>query len=188
MSIFDNLRSPLPAATGKAARPVSNGSETFIFAALPESLVEMQAMPEAGLTTPFQTAALTVCSLCAYGADKRIGLDMLNWLRGPRPLSGHEISFLDDRFRDEKWYVPFSYFKGATPENDYTPSQPFTVTFSTNPHSADNEGYMKLFVESGGADNPRAVTLRVRGDGKWFLWEQYLMPDIRPPKSRDPWA
>ena len=51
---------------------------------------------------------------------------MLNFLRGPRPLSPYEISFLDDRFRDGNWYVPFSYFKGAIPENDYTPNEPVT--------------------------------------------------------------
>ena len=89
---------------------------------------------------------------------------------------------------DGKTYVPFSYFKGATPDNDYTATQPFTVTFYTNPYSDANEGYKKLFVDSGGADNAREIVLRMRGDGKWFLWEQFLLVDIRAPKSSDPWA
>ena len=25
-------------------------------------------------------------------------------------------------------------------------------------------------------------------DGKWFLWEQYLLTGVRTPKSADPWA
>ena len=33
----------------------------------------MQALPEAALDTPFQTAALTVLALCAYAADRQIG-------------------------------------------------------------------------------------------------------------------
>lgn len=37
----------------------------------------------------------------------QIGTEMLNWLRGPRPLNGQEISFLNDRFRDGKTYIPF---------------------------------------------------------------------------------
>lgn len=172
----------------KGIQSLGNKSETFTFQTLPESLVEMQALPEASLDTPFKTAALTVCALCAYAADKQIGIEMLNWLRGPRPLSNHELSFLKDRFMDGKTYVPFSYFKGATPDNDYTPTQPFTVTFYTNPYSDANEGYKKLFVDSGGADNAREIVLRMRGDGKWFLWEQFLLVDIRAPKSSDPWA
>jgi len=148
----------------------------------------MQALPEASLDSPFKTAALSLCALCAYAADRQIGTEMLNWLRGPRPLSNLDISFLNDRFRDGKTYVPFSYFKGASPENNYTPAEPYTVTFFTNPYSAANEGYMKLFVNSGGADNPREIVLRMRGDGKWFLWDQFLLVGIRMPKSEDPWA
>ena len=178
MSIFDKLKR---GASG-------TNSQTFTFTALPESLAQMQALPEAALQDPFQTAALTVCALCAYAADKNIGTEMLNWLRGPRPLGAHDISFLNDRFRDGKTYVPFSYFKGATPENDYTPAQPFTLTVETNPYSDANEGYKKLFVRSGGADTPREIVLRMKGDGTWLLWDQAILVGIREPKSADPWA
>ena len=189
MGIFDKLKNTAGAALNNVASNLGNKSETFTFATLPESLAEMQALPEAKLDTPFKTAALTLCAVCAYAADKQIGTEMLNWLRGPRPLSPSEISFLNDRFRDGKTYVPFSYFEGATPENNYTPSEPFKVTISTNPYSDANPGYMKLFIKSSGADNAREVVLRQRGsDGVWFLWEQILLVDIRAPKSADPWA
>jgi len=189
MSIFDKLKKGAAEAVKSAAGALGKKEETFTFAALPESLAELQALPEASLDTPFKTAALTVCALCVYAADKGIGSEMLNWLRGPRPLSNQEISFLNDRFRDGKTYVPFSYFKGASPENEYTPQEPFTLKVFTNPYSDANPGYMKLFLESGGADNAREVVLRQRGsDGKWFLWEQFLLVGIREPKSADPWA
>jgi hypothetical protein len=148
----------------------------------------MQQLPEAALNDPYHTAALTVCALCAYAADKRIGTEMLNWLRGPRPLSPFDISFLNDRFREGKYHVPFSYFKGATPENNYIPDQPFTLEIESNPYSDANPGYKKLFLRSGGADNPREIVLRMRGDGKWFLWDQFLLVGIRDPKAADPWA
>lgn len=47
MSIFDKLKSPAAAAGSTAAACPETGRETFIFAALPESLAEMQALPEA---------------------------------------------------------------------------------------------------------------------------------------------
>ena len=191
MSIFDKLKKGAGTVLESAAQGVSSlGSkkETFTFAALPESLAQMQSLPEASLDDPYKTAALTVCAICAYAADKGIGTEMLNWLRGPRPLGAHDISFLDDRFRDGKTYVPFSYFKGATPENDYTPEQPFTITIESNPHSDANPGYKKLFVKSSGADNPREIVLRQKGDGTWLLWEQVILVGIREPKSADPWA
>ena len=122
------------------------------------------------------------------GADKNIGKEMLNWLRGPRPLNGQDISFLNDRFRDGKSYIPFSYFVGASPENGYTPRQPFTLLVGSNHTSNVEEGYCKLFIPCGGADDPRPIKLRRKGNGQWFLWEQYLMTGIRIPTSADPWA
>lgn len=193
MSIFDRLKSTAQqAATGavrSAVQSAGNKRETFTFSLLPESLDEMQALPEASLDTPYKTAALTVLALCVYAADKSIGTEMLNFLRGPRPLNGQEISFLNDRFRDGKTYLPFTYFAGATPDNNYTPTQPYKITVESNHTSNTEAGYMKLFIPCGGADAPRPIKLRQRGsDGKWFLWEQYLLTGVRTPKAEDPWA
>ena len=187
MSIFDKLKSNAPVQSASINSGSGRSSATFTLAALPESLAQMQAMPEAALKDPFQTAALTVCALCAYAADRSIGTEMLNWLRGPRPLSPFDISFLNDRFRDGH-HVIFSYFAGARPENDYTPTQPFTLTFEAGPYADANPGYKKLHIRSGGADNPREIVLRQKGDGTWLLWDQFLLVSIRPPKSADPWA
>ena len=66
---------------------------------------------------------------------------MLNWLRGPRPLNGQDISFLNDRFRDGKTYLPFTYFVGSTPDNNYTPTQPYTIRVESNHVSAEEQGY-----------------------------------------------
>ena len=122
------------------------GEAVFTFAALPGDLVAMQALPEAALQTPAQTAALTVLALCAYAKDPEAGIAMLDWLRGPRPLTGMDRSFLRDRFRDGKSYLPFTYLEGATPENGYTPSQPFRIRVVANATSAAEAGYQKLFL------------------------------------------
>ena len=66
MSIFDRLKQSAVDAAATAATAIGNKRETFTFTALPESLAQMQALPEAALDTPFQTAALTVLALCAY--------------------------------------------------------------------------------------------------------------------------
>ena len=189
MSVFDKLKNTAQQAVTTAIQPAGSKRETFTFAALPESLAELQALPEASLDTPFKTAALTVLALCAYAADKNIGTEMLNWLRGPRPLNGQEISFLNDRFRDGKTYLPFTYFVGSTPDNHYTPTAPYTIIIERNHGSDEEAGYRELFIPCGGADSPRPIKLRQRGsDGKWFLWEQYLLTGVRTPKASDPWA
>ena len=191
MSIFDKLKrsatDAVQSAVKDAAKAVGTKKETITFTALPESLEQMQALPQAALTDPFQTAALTVCALCVYSGYPQVGIEMLNWLRGPRPLSPYDISFLNDRFRDGT-HVPFSYFKGATPENDYIPSTPLTLTIEAGPYADANPGYKKLHIRSSGADSPREIVLRQKGDGQWLLWDQFLLAGIRQPKSADPWA
>lgn len=191
MSFFDKLKNGISGAASTPAAPTapaaSGTKQTFTFADLPETLAQMQAMPEAALKDPFQTAALTVCALCVYSAYPQVGTEMLNWLRGPRPLSPMDISFLNDRFRDGI-HVPFSYFQGATPENDYTPTRPLTLTIEAGPYADANPGYKKLHIRSGGADNAREIVLRQKGDGTWLLWDQFLLLSIRQPKSADPWA
>ena len=163
--------------------------ETFTFESLPKNLEELKALPEAVLDDPFKTAALSLCALCAYSEDRAAGTEMLNFLRGPRPMSPADIAFLNDRLMDGKNYVARSYFNGATPENEYTPTKPYTVKVISNQYSELEGGnYMKLLINSGGADSPRSVTLRKTGGGKWYLWEQNLLSDIRIPKSQDDWA
>ena len=186
MSIFDNLRNAAGnIAGGNAAQ---QGTFTFTFQRLPESLDELKALPEASLDTPYKTAALTVLALCAYAAAPDIGKDMLNFLKGPAPLSGYEISFINDRFRDSK-LVPFSYFAGAKPENNYTPAEPFTLTIFSNPYSFPEENRATLHLTSGGADNPRQIKLRRKpSEGKWYLEEQMILVGIRAAKADDPWA
>ena len=184
MGIFDQLKKAAASAAGEALR--TGESRTFRFAALPESVGEMKELPEAGLNSPFETAALTVCALCAYAAAPEIGAEMLNFLKGPQPLSEHDKQFIRDRFRNGT-YLPFSYLAGAVPENRYTPDEPFTITVSADPHSYDQEGYAKLYIRSGGADSPRPVVLRQKGS-QWFLWEQLLLSNIRMPAADDPWA
>ena len=187
MSIFDSLLNNNQTPSGAAGK-AETGSFTFTFDALPESLDVLRTLPEATLDTPYKTAALAVCALCAYAAAPAIGREMLDFLKGPAPLSNYEISFLNDRFRDSK-HVPFSYFEGATPENSYTPSRPYRITVFSNPYSFPEEGRATLHISSGGADSPRQMKLRCKpSEGKWYLEEQMIMVGIRPPKASDPWA
>jgi len=156
---------------------------------LPATLSELRSMPEAKLQSPEGTAALTVAALCAYAKSPDDCYEMLNFLRGPRPLSPMEKQFIRDRFMDGKDYIPRSYFEGATPENDYTPNVPYVIEFRESASQIAETGYKKLDVRSGGADSPRPITLRNKpSTGEWFLWEQLLLSQIRIPKSKDEWA
>ena len=186
MGLFDNLH---PSSAPPVSPPQTGGNRTVevTFTALPASLGDFQALPQAQLSTPFDTAALTVLALCFYPQDAGLSLAMLDFLKGPQPLSAYDKQFIRDRFMG-KDYVPRSYFEGAAPQNNYTPSEPYCIKASETPYSYQEQGYATLYLRSGGADSPRPVKLRLAKDGKWYLWEQHLLADIRQPESADPWA
>ena len=187
MGLFDRMQSQNQ--NQQQAEPVKpvQGTFSFCFSELPETLEQMQSLPESSLDTPYKTAALALCALCCYAVDREKGTEMLTFLRGPKgALSAYETQFLNDRLRDQQ-YVPFSYFEGARPDNDYRPNEPYRITFYSDPYSFNNEGYAKLNVRSGGADSPRQIQLRRKGS-QWYLWEQFVLVGIRKPASQDPWA
>ena len=162
---------------------------TITWNSLPKNLDEMKALPQADLKSPEGTAALTVAALCVYPENAEECYRMLDFLRGPRPLSNMEKQFIRDRFMDGKNYLARSYFKGATPKNEYKPDVPFTLVFSDSAAQIAEEGYKILNVKSGGADSPRSITLRNKpSTGERFLWEQMLLAGIRIPESQDAWA
>ena len=187
-TLSTGIKKPISYVRNKILAAMSKKA-TFTFEKLPDNLEEMKALPEIKMDDPFKTAALSLCALCVYSKDRENGTEMLNFLRGPRPMSPADIAFLNDRLMDGRDYIARSYFNGATPENEYTPSTPYTVKVSSNQYSKLEGGkYMKLLISSGGADSPRSVTLRRTDSGTWYLWEQHLLSDIRIPKSQDAWA
>ena len=155
---------------------------------LPKTLEDLKAMPQATLKNPEEVAALTVAVLALYPENPTETEKMLDFLRGPRPLNGMDKQFIKDRFRG-KAYLMRSYFAGATPENNYTPAQPYRVSVSENANSRSEDGYLTLYVACSGADSPRPLKLRNKpSTGEWFLWEQQLLTGIRIPKAEDAWA
>ena len=114
----------------------------------------------------------------------------MDLLRGPRPMTPYDAQFLRDRLRGKE-YLPLAYFEGAAPENSYTPAQPYVLNVLPDPRPQDMEpGYLRLFLQTAGADSPRPIKLRQKpSTGEWFLWE-YSSPlsGIRIPAAQDPWA
>lgn len=162
----------------------------IIFSALPKTLAEFASLPQRDLSNPENTCALFIAALHLYTLDKNAGIEAVNMLRGPRPMSPFEVQFLRDRLID-KPYLPLSYFNGASVQNNYTPAAPYTLVFSPDPRPQDLPAdYMRLYVRSAGADSPRAITLRRKASGnEWFLWEYpAIVMGIRVPAAADPWA
>ena len=199
MSIFDSIKRVIENSVKKEAVKAVNSAvsnigkgrnhtESFTFSALPTSVAELQALPECSLDSAFKTAALTLLVLCNYEKDAKATFEMLDFLKGPENVSTYEKQFIRERLY-EKQYKVFAFFDGATPSNNYTPAEPYTIKVIENPYSFDNENRATLWVKSGGADNPSSIKLRKKpSTGQWFLNDIQCLSDIRLPAAKDDWA
>lgn len=199
MSIFDSIKKAAESTLKKEALKVVNNtvrsvgkgknrSERFTFAVLPTNVSELRALPEASLDSAFKTASLTIVALCRYEQNPDEAIAMLDFLKGPAEVTGQEKQFIRERLNG-KGYKVLSFFAGATPENGYKPTTPYTISVNENPYSFDEENWATLYVTSGGADNPRPIKLRKKpSTGQWFLNDIQCLADIRTPVADDPWA
>lgn len=161
---------------------------TISFDRIPATLDELKALPEASLKEPEFGAALFVAAMMNYKDDPALAISMLEFLKGPSGVSEYEKQFIRDRLSDGKDYVIRSYLAGTSPENNYTPAVPYTVTPEKDAASEEN-GRVRVFMRSSGADSPRMIRMRLKAStGEWFIEEEMILSDIRIPKAMDPWA
>ena len=155
---------------------------------VPTTSKEFSALPQNDLSKPENTCVMFLLALALYLKDSDAGVAALNTLRGPRPLGNYDIQFLRDRLRG-KSYLPLAYFDGATPANNYVPSTPLTLEVIADSRPQDiEEGYLRLFLKTAGADSPRPIKLRQKGDF-WYLWEySSILSGIRIPSEADAWT
>jgi hypothetical protein len=192
MAFLDKLKKNVAAAVNSAASALGANEKSYVFEEIPATLDELKARPEADLKDGAGVAALAIIALNVYAVDQNTGVEMLNFLRGPAgPLSPMDLSFLKDRFSD-KDYVPRSYFNGAAPENNYEPSEPYTLVIKESAHSRDTEkeGVITYYVHSGGADSDRPISVRTKpSTGEWFIRSyEGILAGIRVPDAANPWA
>lgn len=163
-------------------------TNSFTFDKVPQTVAEMQQMGEATLDTPFKTAALSLLALMRWEEDTNGCYAMLDFLRGPDPLSNFGKQFLRDRLQG-KMYKVSSFFAGATVQNGYKATLPLTISVSDNTNSYPDPNWATLYVQSAGADSPRPIKLRKKpSTGQWFLNDIQCLADIRMPVADDPWA
>lgn len=160
----------------------------YTYNELPRSLADFATLFELNKSDPSRVAALYVLALNVYPEDPDLALEMIDHMMGPRNIGALDRQFYRERLAG-KDYMPRSYFKGATPENNYTPDRPYTVWVSDNDLSYDTPHIARLFVTCWGADSPRPIVLREKPSAAtWYVWEQLLTTDVKKPVSEDPWA
>lgn len=120
---------------------------------------------------------------------------MLEYLNGPTQWSQSQKELVNRRLlksKDNKSYITYAFFDGATPANSYTPTMPYTIKVTSDKNSFSEDGgykWAKVYLHSGGADSPAPITMRYKeSTGRWFVTNVMIaLTDIRTPADKDPW-
>jgi len=165
-----------------------NDEVVYSFDKIPTEDIDLTNIEEY-LKEPTFAPAFFILTMCGYETNKDFCFKVLDILNGPRDVNNYDKSFYSDRFMDGKFYKPYSYFEGATPDNNYKPNIPYVVHVYDDPNGTKEEGYKSFLMQSSGADAKRKVTVRLKPSiNSWFLTDEMLLGDIRIPKKDDEWA
>ena len=64
MGLFDSLKNQARNAVRDAVQSAGNKTEAIVFPTVPDTFEGFTALPQASMSTPFETAAMAVVALC----------------------------------------------------------------------------------------------------------------------------
>lgn len=171
-----------------------SSEKTVELGELPGTMDEFLLLRDKLADSPEGGAALFVAAMIGYTEDPDLGTDMftiaLDRSRLTEKADGYKgyapvgtVMSYPKQYLTSKPYIARSYIVGTSPENGYAlPAPPVTVRISTNPHSEQANGDIKVFIACNGADSPRPVILRRNNRGIWKAVNiNSLFVGIRPP-------
>jgi len=165
-----------------------NDEVVYTFDKIPTSMEDLADVDQY-LDEPSFAPAMFLMIMCNYEKNSELCMEMLDVVNGPKEVSGLDKSFYKDRFMDGKYYKPFSYIDGATPENNYTPKTPYVIHVYNDPNGPVEENYKSFLLQSSGSDSKRKAFVRLKPSvGLWYLTEEMLLSDIKTPVKDDAWA
>ena len=156
------------------------------WAALPRDYQEFKARYQKEGKTPEGAVKLYFEAVFCYinEATRAEGSKMVRYaLHYDRPIEqSNNLSTFAERLRDPEMHHIFRGFaEGTSPENDYRMSPDnfnLVVTRKTQ-----EQGYLRLFLRSSGADSPRPVWVK-EFDGLWYMINNAsTYVEVRPPKA-----
>lgn len=155
--------------------------EEFTFSRIPTDVKDLEIIDAKFYDDPYATAALAIITMCNYENDPDETIRMLEYLNGTEGLTDYEKSFHRAEL-DERAYKAFSYLKGATPDNYYTPDTPYVIRITGDKFTWVLDGRVKVFAATSGSDKPRAINVRYDDAVKrWCVYEHGLLGYMRAP-------
>lgn len=138
-------------------------SATIIFQRFPANIDEFRQVQQLLGKEPQGVVALQVMAFELYRRDAEMGKAALELVNTPTNYTSTVRQLAEIMGKDKYYarpYIATALLQGATPENAYTPTEPYTVKVRVNPNTKYQESQMlggtviSLQIDSQGWDTP----------------------------------
>ena len=175
---------------------------TYTFSTIPTNVEELKQYNISGDDGRYKVLALYIMSLRTWKPENQTDCEEMIGYLCNKQLSVYEKQRLAEQMKKSKQYLYLgnAFLNGATPANDYTPSQPYSITLTqdsvvdedqiyipANPSIPSPDQY-RAFIYCKASDSGKWIDVyKSSKDGNWYMYKWMdLITSIKAPASSNP--
>ena len=144
---------------------------TYTFSTIPTNVEELKQYNISGDDGRYKVLALYVMSLRTWKPENQTDCEEMIGYLCNKQLSVYEKQRLAEQMKKSKQYLYLgnAFLNGATPANDYTPSQPYSITLTQDSVVDEDQIYIPANPSIPSPDQYRAfIYCKASDSGKWI--------------------
>ena len=175
---------------------------TYTFSTIPTNVEELKQYNISGDDGRYKVLALYIMSLRTWKPENQTDCEEMIGYLCNKQLSVYEKQRLAEQMKKSKQYLYLgnAFLNGSTPANNYTPSQPYSITLTQDSVVDEDQVYIPANPSIPSPDQYRAfIYCKASDSGKWIdvyksskdeNWYMYkwmdLITSIKAPASSNP--
>ena len=175
---------------------------TYTFSTIPTNVEELKQYNISGDDGRYKVLALYIMSLRTWKPENQTDCEEMIGYLCNKQLSVYEKQRLAEQMKKSKQYLYLgnAFLNGSTPANNYTPSQPYSITLTqdsvvdedkvyipANPSIPSPDQY-RAFIYCKASDSGKWIDVyKSSKDGNWYMYKWMdLITSIKAPASSNP--
>ena len=175
---------------------------TYTFSTIPTNVEELKQYNISGDDGRYKVLALYIMSLRTWKPENQTDCEEMIGYLCNKQLSVYEKQRLADQMKKGKQYLYLgnAFLNGATPANNYTPAQPYSVTLTQDSVVDEDQVYIpanpsiptpdqyRAFIFCQASDSGKWIDVyKSSKDGNWYMYKWMdLITSIKAPASSNP--
>lgn len=175
---------------------------TYTFSTIPTNVEELKQYNISGDDGRYKVLALYIMSLRTWKPENQTDCEEMIGYLCNKQLSVYEKQRLAEQMKKSKQYLYLgnAFLNGSTPANNYTPSQPYSITLTQDSVVDEDQVYIpanpsipspdqyRAFIYCKASDSGKWIDVyKSSKDGNWYMYKWMdLITSIKAPASSNP--